>query len=489
MCSFYNRNKTMVIQMYVRSSCFVHIIYCLLRSSRTSATNFLRLLLKMEKNKIWLIGEIKSTFPNDLVTSGDVFRMYFYFRLELLKSKGESVISVAKELIVHYRKRGVPTMAQEYIVQKLHKLIANYDSYKKNMHRETPTQRLIEKKFIDLLDERFYIFPKNYTYKNNEPNTESHEVTDQSNKKNKLESAKESEIVEAPQIVENSNTEHKTSNIDAEGDDVDAEGDDLSSEDVNDEPNDPDFHDTLPKYLQSKFAASGTKSSTVISKIVNSPDVSSALDRTQISSPKFTILCAAIAGAVGENLNESTLSKSTCYRRRKDHRDRIVSIIKDDYFASDEVNLVLHWDGKLLLDTTNSDVALRSKKVERVAVVVSGIKGEKILTVAKQEDGTGVSTAETVYENVIDWSVLDAIVAICTDTTASNTGAELGSVALFQRLADRPILYFACRHHVDEVMIGGVFNGLFGLGSGPTPEIFENFKRDWHLIDKSIFQV
>lgn len=108
---------------------------------------------------------------------------------------------------------------------------------------------------------------------------------------------------------------------------------------------------------------------------------------------------------------------------------------------------------------------------------------------AKTENGTGVVIADTVYEHVTEWKLLKSIVAVCTDTTASNTDTSNGSVVLFQQLANRNMIYFACRHHVDEVTIGGVFIGLFGESSGPSPEMLEYFKNDWHLINQASFKV
>lgn len=137
----------------------------------------------------------------------------------------------------------------------------------------------------------------------------------------------------------------------------------------------------------------------------------------------------------------------------------------------------------------NVDVVLRKKKIERLSVVVTGFKTEKIITIVKIYDGTGSAIANTVHDHVLDWKVSDAIVAICTDTTASNTGREKGSVVLFQKLLGRNVTYFACRHHVLELFIGAVFVKLFGESSGPSPDMFENFKRDWFAIDQSSFNV
>lgn len=215
----------------------------------------------------------------------------------------------------------------------------------------------------------------------------------------------------------------------------------------------------------------------------------SALDRTFTSTSKFTILCAAIAVAVDENLNDRVLSESTVDRRRIFYRDRIVTVIKNEFLSTVKSPLVIHWDGKKLKDTTNDDLALRNKKVERMAVVASGLRVEKIITIAKTSDGTGLVTADTAYEHVVDWAISDAIVFLCTDTTAANTGMTNGAVVLFQKKMKRNILYLACRHHFLELVIGSIFVLLFGESTGPSPEIFENFRRDWSMVKQKSFQV
>lgn len=128
-------------------------------------------------------------------------------------------------------------------------------------------------------------------------------------------------------------------------------------------------------------------------------------------------------------------------------------------------------------------------KVERMAVVVTGVNVEKIITIAKTEDGCGITISDTVYEHVIDWRISDAIAAICTDTTATNTGQTNGSVILFQKKMNRNILYFACRHHFLELIIGAIFQLLFGESTGTSPSLFENFKRDWNEVNQSSFEV
>lgn len=421
---------------------------------------------------IWLIGEVTSSFPDGIVTVRDALRVYFYYRIVLLKQRKPSVTSLANDMIAHWNKLGIATMEDQDIARKINKILDKHDLYKKSMHRNTSTQRLNEQKFIDLLHERFDIFSK---------------VNYHPNKKNKLEPEKTEKLEQdkpLPEPVSVEQTLQSDENLD-----TDIDMSDVNEIDFNDS-GDLDFEMSVSKYHRSQLSsATSSEQSGVIQKIIDSPDVSSVLDRTGISTPKFTLLCAAIAGAIGENVNECTLSTSTCYRRRKVHRDRIVTTIKDEYISSSKANLVLHWDGKKLQDKTNEDIALRKKKVERLAVVVSGIDGQKIITIAKTEDGTGLVIADTVYEHVIEWSLSDVIIGVCTDTTAANTGTSNGSVVLYQNRVKRNLLYFACRHHVDELVIGGVFVGLFGDTTGPSPELFEHFKGDWHLVNRAAFKV
>lgn len=422
-----------------------------------------------ENKTVWLIGEVCSSLPEGTPLVRDIMRVYFYNRLVLLKQKGASVNSVTQDLIAYWKESGTTIIADTEIVRKISRVIEKHDNYKKSMHRQTHTQECNERKFIDLLNEPFDIFPKqNYHH----------------NKKMKLDTESiKCEIMPVQTSDKNVHTDFDQA-LCVDDDSSDEENADFTNN------NDSDFEMSLSKYQKSKFATESiSKPTSVIEKIINSPDVSSVLDRTNISTPKFTLLCAAIAGAVNENLNECTLSTSTIYRRRQIHRDRIVTTIKDDFISSAKSNLVLHWDGKKLLDSTNDDLALRKKRVERLAVVVSGVDCQKIITIAKTKDGSGIVISDTVHEHIVEWNLLDAIIAVCTDTTSSNTGIHHGSVVLFQQLMKRNMLYFACRHHVDEVMIGGVFVKLFGESSGPSPDMFDNFKRDWHAVDQASFKV
>lgn len=294
-----------------------------------------------EKKAIWLIGEIKSNMPEGFPTNRDVLRLYLYHRLVSLKQKMPSITCVTKELIAHCKMLEGATVAEQVVVRKIKKAINNYDSYKKSMHRETNTQKNNEQLFINFLNDRFDI-----TQKSNNPQNRKQKA--KSVPSVQIHSNFEQTLVNNPVVIDSTDS-WSTTNVDWST------------------TNDTDFETTLSNYHKSNLPIASVvqvpKETSVIDKIINCPDVHSALDRTFYSTPKFTILCAAIAGAVGEDVNECVLSESTINRRRKVHRDQIVKIIKNEFLSTVKAPLVLHWDGKRLKDATSNDMALRNVKV------------------------------------------------------------------------------------------------------------------------------
>jgi len=51
---------------------------------------------------------------------------------------------------------------------------------------------------------------------------------------------------------------------------------------------------------------------------------------------------------------------------------------------------------------------------------------------------------------------------------------------------NRDIIYFACRHHVSELIIQAAFNeAKLYVSSGPIIPIFKRFQNAWKEIDKT----
>lgn len=406
-----------------------------------------------ESINIWLIGETSPNIPleNGLPSARDMLKKYFFEHSVLRKSKPNSIIAVAKEVCQIWDFHNETAIDGKDVVKKMKKVIKKYENLKKSRNRRTSIQRNHETSFEEFLDRRFDIAPKE-NYHRSKPGPKP-------------------KIYVTPKEKE-------------EVDDINSD----TESPVSDFSNDMDFETTLSAYQISKLSID-VKASNFVENSMKSADVFSTLDRIGLSNTKFTMLCASMARASDINLEDCVLSSDTVRRRRIVNRGNITTIIKDEFSSTNKSALVVHWDGKKLKDTTNEDKKFRNKLVERLAVVVEGVDKEKIITIAKAENGTGIIAAETVYENLKEWNVLQWIVASCTDTTSANTGPYNGAVVLFENLMKKNLVYFACRHHIFELVIGAVFVMLFGDTTAPSSSMFDNFKRDWILVDQTKFEV
>lgn len=102
--------------------------------------------------------------------------------------------------------------------------------------------------------------------------------------------------------------------------------------------------------------------------------------------------------------------------------------------------------------------------------------------------GTGLNTAQTVYDTLVDWEIEEDIEAACYDTTGSNTGRTNGAVVLLEGMLKRELLQLPCRHHILELILKSAFASKFGSTSGPTVPMFHRFKNSWNDIDQTKFE-
>lgn len=98
--------------------------------------------------------------------------------------------------------------------------------------------------------------------------------------------------------------------------------------------------------------------------------------------------------------------------------------------------------------------------------------------------------AKVVHDHLVDWEAAEKVVGMCFDTTASNTGCKKGASQWLQKkYLKKKLLNFACRHHVLEIILKGVYITCFGETKGPGVVIFNRFKNAWSTLDKSNFRV
>jgi hypothetical protein len=153
--------------------------------------------------------------------------------------------------------------------------------------------------------------------------------------------------------------------------------------------------------------------------------------------------------------------------------------------SSEKPPLVVHWDSKMMRDSTNREDP--KSNVDRIAIGVIGHNVDKILRIVMIPSGTGLAQAKATFQLITIWKVLDDIVGMCSDTTASNTGSTNGACVLVEQLIKRNLQYFACRQHMHEVIIGEIYSVSLGLSRGPSIALFERFQKSWPAINQANF--
>jgi hypothetical protein len=258
--------------------------------------------------------------------------------------------------------------------------------------------------------------------------------------------------------------------------------DDLYS-DLDDENSDGDdgFEESFSKYMKKKYQTPAAPSD-VLTKILNSPDVVSTLDRVNLSDRDFVYLAAAFAKANNVDIAATTFSASTVARRRKLLRKNLSEQSQKEFMEKDKNCLVIHWDGKLMENTTKTTG--EKNRIDRIAVVVTGAETSKLLAVPKTDSGSGEAQASVVFEQLQKWNLSKNTVGMSFDTTSSNTGKYNGACNLLEKKLKKNLLYLACRHHILEIVAASTFNAVFGVTTGPEVKLFNDFKNSWDGLDK-----
>ena len=120
-------------------------------------------------------------------------------------------------------------------------------------------------------------------------------------------------------------------------------------------------------------------------------------------------------------------------------------------------NLTIHFDGKKTTEIKSTGAKISQ---ENLAVHVSytpGYEEGRLLGIPKMGDGKGNTIKDAVVKAVTDHQLQDNVVALCFDTTAANTGKRKGAAVLIEEELNCKCAYFGCRHHVSELICGGIY--------------------------------
>lgn len=155
---------------------------------------------------------------------------------------------------------------------------------------------------------------------------------------------------------------------------------------------------------------------------VMTPELVAALDRTDTTSRNASYIFAAFLKSLGLDPQDYNISKTAIHDNRITMREEMVKEAMENVNFPDDV--VIHFDGKKLDDDEEK------VKVERLAIVASGLDVEQLLEAPKMRFGTGIATANAVLDATEKWKITDRVKGLCFDTTSVNTGNKINMVVM-----------------------------------------------------------
>ena len=440
-------------------------------------------------DEIYLLGKPSPTITgNKLPSKRQVLQVFFHLHNEEKKTIREAASGAISEALPFWEKARIPVRLKKHLIKKLEVLFNLWKGLRKSNKKKSAVQSQKEKDFKDDLDNLFdmahqdaldmitIVEDKEFLIAQREKGrrgsmagvdlvlTEK-EVRAQKRKvaeeKRKLRS-KEKEEEPKTAILESSSTDNTSS---AESSELELS----EAENVQQAIETPGPSQCIPPRKRAR-------------KDIVSPGLASALDRTKVSDRKAAFVISEAVKSVGLDTTEYNINRSSISRGRQKNRRQFAEVIKRDFHV--DTPLVVHWDGKLMEQLT------KKQHVERLPILVSGEGLEKLLGVPKLSGGTGENQATAVIEALEEWGITDKVIGMCFDTTASNTGIKSGACLRIEQKLGRDLFYFACRHHILELILSAAFTSEMGsTTSGPDVLLFKQFKARWETIDKTAYQV
>lgn len=170
------------------------------------------------------------------------------------------------------------------------------------------------------------------------------------------------------------------------------------------ESQDEEFVPYFEKRKKSAQQAITLDPSAVVNKIIKEPIVTSALDRVGLPDDQFRLIMGPIASVMKADSTKTRLSRSTIKRKWNVNRKGVAETIKERFVSESALtNFIVHWDGKLLSDSTNPNFALKKRKTDRIAVAVSGNGTSKLLGIPEVSNGTGFQMARVIFNMGYNW--------------------------------------------------------------------------------------
>lgn len=438
------------------------------------------------KTFVYLIGERLKAFQGTVLpTTRDVLQVYMYYHKTEKCSQTEAITVTARQVCEIWNKARIPTSEERNIKRKMEQLLDKYRMICRNRKRSTAAQSEKELTFeadintlfdishhqaMDLIkieEDRVFLNDQRTERKYVMGKIDKHLASVEERRLFRLEREaclKEKEVQRKRKQAENP-TESMMRD----------ESDDSASEESDQTSKELSYCTTTKKHCKEVKKARISPNEAV------TPHLAAALDRTGVSNREAAYILHAAATSYGQDPSNMSLSVSSIRRSRSLYRVQAASAAKAA-FRSDGP-LVVHFDGKLLPSITGGP-----QKEDRVAVLVSGKMGEKLLAIPSVVQGTGEQIASAAAKAIHEWDVAQDISGMSFDTTTANTGHLNGACVLLEQKFGKELLWLACRHHMCEILCGDVFRKLFGTTSGPNVSLFQKFRDYWPRINHEAYK-
>ena len=413
----------------------------------------------------------------------DVLRLFQFHHVTKGKTVQNSYKMTCDAVIAVWDRAAIPTQRIDSCIRKLSKLHDNYLALKKNRTRQRESDRIKEDIFKGDLEELFDVASKDaMTEIRNEEDREflrmqrldvfscsiaGADLQTAAKEARKRQREEKKSLAKVKYSERQAGAMHEN----------EAVGDLSSLSSHESEAEDEYVPSTSPAAMTASSTSLGTKKS---KNIFQSLEVTGALDRVNLPDRGVVFVAGAVARALGHDVSEITLSRSSVRRSRIEGRKKAAAA--EERECSLMGPLLLHWDGKLLPDVDGSKTT-----VDRIAIIVTGNGQEKLLEIPKIATGTGESQAKACVDAVAKWNLCSHVKGLVFDTTASNTGLHKGACTRIEEALGVELVWIACRHHVMEVVLSNVFTSLFGATDGPSTALFKRFQKSWPSINKDAY--
>ena len=146
------------------------------------------------------------------------------------------------------------------------------------------------------------------------------------------------------------------------------------------------------------------------------------------------------------------LSYATSYRHRKQVMAEVYATTREEFtqrVLAEDWPLTLHFDEKELKDRNEPHRARLEKKTPRPAVTLTCplFEGDFVCGPSLENQSSRVC-AEAALAGVEGLGVLDKVVAVDYDTTASNSSPVVDAAALIEQRRATLLFKVPCRHHI-----------------------------------------